>query len=285
MTAAPHLRVVDDPIERAAIQAEDGLATDEQLRALDAHADSYQPQPVDDRGYLPVVTTLIRRFLGMEHDEPTELTFFYQGRIHVAQVADGEHHEQLLAEGQRRRDFTAAYMLVNGPINPAIFARYDQNEIVRAWNGRVGDADITRRRALFIDVDPVRPKGISATDGEKCEAYDVSAALEEWLAGIVGQRAIGHGDSGNGYFTLVALDPQPVDPDDVPRISEFLRLLNRRFGTERVKVDESVFNAARLMPAPGTWKRKGRDAHDRPHRTTSFCCRPTIERVPLTEIV
>jgi hypothetical protein len=217
----------------------------------------------------------------MADDEQTELTCFYEGRIHVAQVTDADHHVRLLREGQRRRDFSGAYMLVNGPLNPAIFARYEQNAIVRAWNGRAADGDILKRRALFIDVDPKRPKGISATGAEKREAYEVSAALEEWLGSVVGPYAIGHGDSGNGFYTLIALEPRDVDTSDVPRLSKLLGALNRRFGTERVKVDQAIFNAARLMPSAGTWKRKGRDSEDRPHRQTSFCCRPTIERVPL----
>jgi hypothetical protein len=33
-----------------------------------------------------------------------------------------------------------------------------------------------------------------------------------------------------------------------------------------------VFNPARLMAAPGTWKRKGAGSVTRPHRLTSFVC-------------
>lgn len=248
MTAAPHLRLCDD---------------------------------IDPRGYLPVATTLVRRFLAMPDDEPTELTFFYEGRIHVAQATDAEQHARLLREAQKRRGFTAAYMLVNGPLNPAIFARYEPDTIVKGWNGRASDADILKRRALFCDVDPKRPKGISATDDEKAEAAEVSDRLESWLRAEVGRNAVARGDSGNGCFLLVALEPRDVVKDDVPRISNLLRLLNKKFGTERVKIDESVFNAARLMPAPGTWKRKGRDTAERPHRQTSFCPPATIERVPM----
>ena len=65
------------------------------------------------------------------------------------------------------------------------------------------------------------------------------------------------------------------------RISDFLKLLNRKFGTDTVKLDCSCFNPARLMPMPGTWKRKGRNAPERPHRLTTFTCAPDVRRVAL----
>lgn len=238
-----------------------------------------------DRGYLEVVTPIARRFLGIEDAEPIELTFFCQGRIMIAHATDLENHVRLLREGQARSDFNGAYMLVNGPMDPALLARYEPNRIHKAWNGRATDRDIGTRRALFLDVDPVRPKGISSTDAQLREACDVADKVEQFLADALGgDGAIGRGCSGNGYFLLVALEPHPNDPSDVKRISTFLRAVNETFGTSNVKIDQAVANAARLMPAPGTWKRKGVNTPERPHRETSFCCRARVTRVPLEKL-
>jgi hypothetical protein len=235
-----------------------------------------------DAGYLEVATPIVRGFLGIEDLEPIELTFFCEGRILLAHATDLENHIRLLREAERRSDFNGAYQLVNGPMDPALLARYAPNETHRAWNGRTTDRDIGTRRAIFLDVDPVRPKGISSTDGQLHEACDVADRAEAFLSeALGGDGAIGRGCSGNGYFLLVALEPRPVVAEDVARISAFLRVLNDMFGTSGVKIDQAVANAARLMPAPGTWKRKGVDTPERPHRQTSFCCRANVKRVPL----
>jgi hypothetical protein len=238
-----------------------------------------------DCGYTEVVTPVVRRFLGIEDAEPIELTFFCEGRILVAHATDLENHVRLLREAGQRSDFNGAYQLVNGPMNPDLLARYESNRIHKAWNGRATDRDIGTLRAVFLDVDPVRPKGISSTDVQLREACDVADKVERFLSeALGGDGAIGRGCSGNGYFLLVALEPRPNDPADVARISAFLRTLNELFGTPTVKIDQAVANAARLMPAPGTWKRKGTNTPERPHRETSFCCRANVKRVPLESI-
>lgn len=241
--------------------------------------------PAADDGHLEVSTRVVRRFLGMADDEPTELSIFTWGKPGVAMATDAEHHVRLLRESERLDGYAGAYQLVNS-IEPAILARYEPNRIHRrAHNGRASDNDIRGRRAIYVDVDAIRPKGISSTDEQLRAAYDVSHALESWLADAFGtDRAIGHGCSGNGYFTLIALEPCPITKEDSARIQKFLALLQKKFGTPVVKIDGSVFNPARLMPAAGSWKRKGVDTPERPHRRTSFSCRGTVERLPLEAV-
>jgi hypothetical protein len=240
---------------------------------------------------MDVVTPLVRRFLGMRDDEPTELAFFERGkRIHVAQAMTAEAHAELLREGSGLRNFEAAYMLVNGPIEPAIFHRYPHDRVCWADNERVKDHEVQRRRAVFIDIDVERAKGISATDTELDAARAVADLVESFLADVLGgDSAIGRGCSGNGYFLLIAIEPIAVPPkgqtdDAAERISGFLGLLARRFNAPPIKIDTAVFNAARLMPAPGTMKCKGLDSPERPHRRASFVCRMNPTRVPLERL-
>jgi hypothetical protein len=222
-----------------------------------------------------------RRFLGMADDEPTELTFFHHGKISIAHATTAESHCVLLKQGQGRRNFNGAYQLMNGPINPQVFARYRPDTIEPAWNGRATDKEIETRRVLFTDIDPARIKGISATDSEKEAAREVAHAVHEYLGGIVGPSALAFGDSGNGFFVLVAIEPCAPTPESTTRIARFADLLNKRFATDRVKIDRGVWNPARLMAACGTWKRKGFSTPERPHRLTSFRCPATVTRVPL----
>lgn len=226
-------------------------------------------------------TALVRRFLGIADDEFIELTAFVEGRINVAQCSSVREHVRLLAEAERIRGFNGAYMLVNGPVDPRLSYRYEQGRWDRGWAGRATDKDIQQLRAIFLDCDPVRPKGISATEDEQRAARDVTERLGAWLTGVVGAGALAQGSSGNGFFTLVALEPTVPTKETAERISKLLQLLNQKFGTEHAKIDRSTFNAARLMPAPGTWKRKGRNAPERPHRQATFTCRGEVTRVPL----
>jgi len=101
-------------------------------------------------------TAAVRRFLGIGEREPIELTAFVEGRIMVAHARTAEEHVRLLGETDRMAGFNGAYMLVNGPIDDALLARYEVGKWHKAWNGRASDRDIGLRRALFLDVDPVR---------------------------------------------------------------------------------------------------------------------------------
>lgn len=234
------------------------------------------------RGALELNTALIRRFLEMNESELVELTVFVEGRIHVAHARGADEHVRLLRDAEQIRGFNGAYQLVNGPIDDSLGARYEPARWHKAWNGRATDKDVRQLRAIFLDCDPVRPKGISSTDDQLRAACDVCLAVEAWFASVLGDPScIGHGCSGNGYFSLIALEPTVPTAETTRRISRLLEVLQKKFGTEHVKIDRAVANAARLMPAPGTWKRKGVDSPERPHRMTSFICKPTVRRVPL----
>lgn len=235
-----------------------------------------------DRGELEMNTALVRRFLGVVADEPIELTAFVGGRIHVAHATTAADHVRLLRQAQQMRDFTAAYQLVNGPVDPNLTYRYAPLRWHRAMNGRATDRDIQALRAVFLDVDVMRPKGISSTNEELNAACEVSRAVEAWFADTLGSEApIGHGCSGNGFYTLLAIEPVAPTAETTRRISGLLGLLQKKFGTNRVKIDTSVANPARLMPAPGTMKCKGIDAPERAHRETTFMCAADVQRVPL----
>ncbi|MBN2196842.1 MAG: hypothetical protein JW751_28815 [Polyangiaceae bacterium] len=236
-----------------------------------------------DRGELEVSLALQRRFLGVGPDEPQEVTAFVRGHPWVGYAHDEVEHIALLRRAQATRGFEGAYLLVN-PIDPRIADRYERGYWGAAHAGRASDKDVLARRAIYVDVDPVRPKGISATADERSAAHDAARQIHQWLADVLGPRCLAFGSSGNGYFILVAIVLEPIDAVQIPRLRTFLERLHRRYGSARAKVDSTVINPARLMPAGGTWKRKGADTPERPHRLTSLVCRPEIDRVPLAEI-
>ena len=121
---------------------------------------------------------------------------------------------------------------------------------------------MTARRWLLVDVDPVGPAGVSATDEEKDEARRVvgsvrdDLATREWPAPMVV-------DSGNGFHLWYRLE---LPADDGGLVERCLKALAARHDTPAATVDTSCFNPSRLVKLPGTFARKGDSTDDRPHR-------------------
>ena len=79
------------------------------------------------------------------------------------------------------------------------------NERLVAGVGRTKDAEISHIRNLLIDLDPIRPEGISSTDSEHEAALEMAQIIradlenEGWPEPLVG-------DSGNGGHLVYPLD-------------------------------------------------------------------------------
>lgn len=126
----------------------------------------------------------------------------------------------------------------------------------------VGDASVARSAWLLLDVDPVRPSGMSATDTEKARAIDVRAACIELLRGHGWPAPRVLADSGNGYHAMWRMG-EGVTAQHIRRV---LAMLGDACDTEGARVDRRVFNASRIWKLPGTWARKGPSTEERPHR-------------------
>ena len=185
--------------------------------------------------------------------------------------------------GDRLRDLAAAlagfkgkpagtYVTLN-PARPDLVARADHRLVAAKSGGATKDAEVVARRWLLVDVDPERPKGVSATDAEKAEASAVIAAVRAhlhqlgWPAGLLA-------DSGNGYHAFYRVD---LPADDGRLVERVLKALAARFDTPKATVDRAVFNASRIVKLPMTWARKGDSTPERPHRRATLLEVPDVE--------
>jgi hypothetical protein len=132
------------------------------------------------------------------------------------------------------------------------------------------DAHVQRRRWLYVDFDPVRPRDTNSTEQEHDQAQAVAQMCREYL-GELGWPEPVQMDSGNGYALLYRID-LPNDEASRELIKGCLHALAQRFTDEKVEIDKSVYNAARLARLPGTINRKGPHTPDRPRRR----CRLTV---------
>ncbi len=185
-------------------------------------------------------------------------------------------HAALAKQLAARNGDVGVYITLN-PAAPSLLARCANRVRIRA-RVTTADKDILERRWLLIDLDPLRPAEISASDPEHEAALerarDIRMVLSEegWPAPVLA-------DSGNGAHLLYRVD-LPNDEASTRLLEAVLKALAARFNDATVKVDEAVFNAARIVKAYGTVSRKGDDVPERPHRLSRI-----LETPPTLELV
>jgi len=148
------------------------------------------------------------------------------------------------------------------PANKDLIAR-SYNKIIRSKLA-TSDSDIVCYNLFPVDVDPIRPAGISSTGAEKAKALEVILKIKEWLREH-GIESI-PGDSGNGHHLLIPTIIYKNSSETTAKINQLLQLLDKKFSTEFAKVDTTVGNAARIWKLYGTLAMKGCHIPERPHR-------------------
>jgi hypothetical protein len=148
--------------------------------------------------------------------------------------------------------------------------RIDRALLGRAYNRLKERAELTTadnnilwRRRLPVDLDPVRPAGVSSSDEEHAAAIERARTIAADMAGEWGWPIVG--DSGNGGHLLYEIE-LPNDQEALAFVSNALAELSRRYSDNVVKLDTTSANAARIWKAYGTVARKGDSIPGRPHR-------------------
>lgn len=169
------------------------------------------------------------------------------------------------------------YVTVN-PVEPALLAR-NENKFEFGTHTTTTDAEITRRRWFLIDLDPVRPTGISSTNQQVDNALHVGDDIQAWLSSL-GWPEPFRVMSGNGAHLMYRVD----EPNDEGTRAEFefaTKMLAAIYSTDVVDVDTAVWNASRIWKIGGTISAKGSSTEERPHRVAQFTKIPAkVELVP-----
>lgn len=161
------------------------------------------------------------------------------------------------------------YITLN-PVNPALLSRRANRIKMRLGkkDATTSDSDIVRRRWLPVDVDPVRPSGVSSTGTEHAAAIAKARRIAEYLTGM-GWPAPVLADSGNGAHLLYLIN-LPNDDGSRDLVKHGLEVLASVFNDAVAQVDVANFNAARIWKLYGTMSRKGDSTGDRPHRRAAI---------------
>ena len=165
-------------------------------------------------------------------------------------------------------------------IDDGCYGRAQCEKIVKTPKTTTNDNNITRRKWVLIDYDPVRVSGTNATDEEFELAHKKAQQVFLYL------RKCGFSDpvickSGNGWHTVYKVDMPNTDAvRDL--LQQFLQSIALMFTDEKVDIDESVFNAARICKLYGTTAKKGANLTERPWRMSEIVYVP--EEIKTTDI-
>ncbi len=171
----------------------------------------------------------------------------------------------------------AAYDLSDGQVY------YTLNPCRADLDKPAANRDITSRRWLPIDCDPIRPVDVSATDAEKGAAIDLAALVADHLSSVGWPDPVWV-DSGNGVHLLYRID-LPADKLSQQLVKGVLVALADKFDGPGAHVDRAMHNAARIAKLPGTWARKGPQSDDRPHRMARLVSAPPMPEVVPVELL
>ncbi len=210
-----------------------------------------------------------------------EIRAFAGGRTHSGYFDNIDIATEVAFRLTSRPDCSAVYVTLN-PCNPALLAR-SCNRVRQCGpkDPTTADNDIARLCHLLIDIDPLRPSGISSSMEEHAAAIQFASALREDLSSI-GFPAPLMSDSGNGAHLLCKLD-LPNDPENVDLLKRVLQGIQGKYEDSpgcivldgvRLSVDQKVYNPSRISKVYGTWTRKGDSTSDRPHRVASVLLAP-----------
>jgi putative DNA primase/helicase len=185
--------------------------------------------------------------------------------------------------GTHRHIHENAYWTCN-PVHDALLARQPKNRIEFVADTS-SDNDITRRLWLPIDIDPLRPSGVSATNVEKKLALEVVNILMGRLAELgFPENCFVGGTSGNGYHSLIRID-LPNDNDSRDLIKKCLAAMQGMVGTGKVEVDPKVYNASRIIKCYGTLACKGVNTDERPWRWSRLTLIPEKVEIASKELL
>lgn len=164
------------------------------------------------------------------------------------------------------------YVTLN-PVKPELLARAE-NRILPKAKVTTSDEDVTSLRWIMVDIDPVRPSGVSSTDEEMNAGLELATSISDdlteqgWPEPLLCM-------SGNGAYLLYRIR-LPSDRASTDLVRRVLQGFHNRYSNDEAVVDLSTFNAARIARVMGTIARKGEDFEGgdglpaRPHRRSGF---------------
>ena len=179
------------------------------------------------------------------------------------------------------------------PVDNACYARKQHDKFVENVTPTTKDNEIACLHWFLIDLDPKRMSGVSSSDAElesaKARAREIYTFLQSrgWQNPIVAM-------SGNGMHLVYRYNAENTT-ENVTLWETALKVLHEKFSDDKVDVDTTVYNPARICKLWGTLAQKGFSIPERPHRNAQIldatpetpqindisCLKKLIDEIPL----
>jgi hypothetical protein len=184
---------------------------------------------------------------------------------------DGTNAEFIVNEICKIPAAMGIYLTLNPVAEGLLALSFNRMSISKA---STGDRDILKRLFMFVDIDPCRKAGTSATDAQVQLAQLLAQQVHQYLEGEGWGKGI-VAFSGNGFHLIYPID---LPADDAGVVKGCLESLAQRFDTPQVKVDTAVHNPARIVRFYGTVARKGDEVPQLQihHRLSQIISVPTV---------
>ena len=161
------------------------------------------------------------------------------------------------------------FLLLN-PCNDVLLEKADH--CLQANVERVKNTDIPHICNILVDVNPIKPDGVSSTDEELENAIQMAMKIKGnsmengWPEPLVG-------DSGNSAQLIFKANLANTQ-ESQELIHRVLQVLHTCYGNDKVAIDTTVSNAGALVRMFGTLARKGDNVPNRPHRLSKIISIP-----------
>jgi len=165
---------------------------------------------------------------------------------------------------------TGIYVTLN-PCPEDLLSKAD-HQLIRCYN-RTSDDQIKILQNIFIDIDPIRDSGTSATDGEQQSAIEKAELIREHVITNGWPEPL-YACSGNGSHLIFRTHLHNTS-ENVDLIKAFLEVMKTTYSDDAVEIDTSVKNPSRLVRLYSTKTRKGEKSEmHRPHRRSYIISSP-----------
>ena len=189
---------------------------------------------------------------------------------------DKHHHKEMISEIVRLNDFANVFIILNHFADDYTESeKYKNINVISEKNlDLTKSADIKNVDYFLVDIDPVRPTGVSSTNEELNAAWLVCDQVRVYLTSL-GFNCPIIAMSGNGYHILYPIIDKPLEiynqslgnkKENEDLFHNALKVLALKFNNDQVKIDTSVAKAGQLIKLYGTVAKKGENTTDRPHR-------------------
>lgn len=157
-------------------------------------------------------------------------------------------------------------------LNPSILARSENR--LQATKKVTADVDVLAYRFLHVDIDPVRPSGIQATDEETTYSLERAKLVNSFLRKNMDFPQAIIVFSGNGITLDYPTERIMVNAENKALMKDCLQVLSVLFSDDKANIDTTVHNPARIIKLTGTISAKGSSTVERPHRYSSIIQKP-----------